>query len=59
MIGCFYRIRRVKTGDLYVGSSGNFKIRKKIHLTDLRGNRHHSRYLQNAWNKYGEASFVF
>jgi hypothetical protein len=25
----------------------------------LRGNRHHSHHLQAAWNKYGEASFVF
>jgi len=28
-----------------------------MHLSDLRHNRHHSRHLQRAWNKYGAAAF--
>lgn len=55
-----YRIRNVVTGDLYVGSESTDKpTRKKSHLSRLRHGRHHSPYLQNAFNKYGECSFVF
>jgi hypothetical protein len=29
------------------------------HRCDLRHNRHDNKYLQNAWNKYGEDAFTF
>lgn len=44
---------------VYVGSTSLFKNRRTTHLYGLRNNQHHCRYLQNAWNKYGEDAFVF
>lgn len=43
----------------YVGSSMNFNKRKSEHLLLLRGGKHHSVYLQNSWDKYGEHNFEF
>ena len=55
-----YRIRCLSTGKLYVGSAASsFRERWSEHRRDLRRNRHHSPRLQRAWNKYGEAAFVF
>lgn len=44
---------------LYVGSTIVFKRRRVDHLRELRNNKHHCKHLQNAWNKHGEAFFVF
>ena len=54
-----YRIQNKITNDFYVGSSLHFKQREKQHLYNLKHNKHHSSYLQNAWNKYGEENFIF
>ena len=55
-----YQIRNVINGKVYIGSTiRNFKVRWKEHRSELRSNRHHSRHLQNAWNKYGESNFSF
>lgn len=54
-----YAIRCVPTGKLYVGSASFFTQRKSRHLRELRAGSHHSKKLQNAWNKYGECAFVF
>lgn len=43
----------------YIGSSVNFYTRKKLHLSQLKRDVHHSRYLQRSWNKYGEDNFTF
>lgn len=43
----------------YVGSSVNIKRRLENHRADLRHNNHANAHLQNAWNKYGENSFIF
>jgi group I intron endonuclease len=43
----------------YIGRSVNIYHRWKRHKEDLRANRHHSDYLQRAWNKYGEENFEF
>lgn len=37
----------------------SFTRRWSQHLRGLRKGSHHSKYLQNAWNLYGEASFAF
>lgn len=58
MIGV-YGIVHIPTRRVYVGSSVNIGRRLKEHRRDLLKNRHHCAYLQNAWNKYGEASFEF
>lgn len=54
-----YEIRNLVNGKTYVGQSINIKSRKSVHLVNLRYNRHHSKHLQNAWNKYGESNFEF
>ncbi len=47
-------------GKRYIGSaSKSFLQRWNIHLNDLRRNKHHSRYLQRSYNKYGEDAMVF
>lgn len=54
-----YIIMNNLNGKVYVGSSQNIKNRFSEHLRDLRRNRNHNRYLQRAWNKYGEEAFKF
>ena len=41
----------------YIGSSINIQLRWSQHQNALIKNKHHSRYLQRAWNKYGAESF--
>ena len=54
-----YQIINNVDGKCYVGSAINLKRRWQDHRKLLRGNRHHCKYLQNAWNKYGEKKFIF
>lgn len=54
-----YSISNKITGKRYIGSAVNFRNRKNQHLHHLRAKTHHSRYLQNAWNRYGEENFIF
>lgn len=54
-----YIIRNKKNGHCYVGQSHNIESRWKGHRDNLNKNKHHSPYLQNAWNLYGEKAFVF
>lgn len=54
-----YKIINVVNNKFYVGSAVNFSRRKTRHFSELRTNRHNNSKLQNAWNKYGEKSFVF
>lgn len=55
-------IYKIETSDnrCYVGSAGrNFRHRWTGHLHSLRNNKHHSQYLQNIFNKYGEDFLQF
>lgn len=54
-----YEIRNTETGDVYIGQTIDFKMRWSVHRGYLRSGEHVNRYLQNAWNKYGEAKFKF
>ena len=55
-----YQIRNLINGHIYIGSTEkNFQHRWSRHLAILRKNKHHSRHLQNAWNKYKEENFIF
>lgn len=54
-----YQIRNVVTGKCYIGSSKHIEQRWEEHRTELSLGRHVTRPLQNAWDKYGETSFVF
>lgn len=53
-----YFIINQVNGKRYVGQTSDFSRRKYTHLVKLRENRHENIKLQNAWNKYGEDSFV-
>lgn len=44
---------------VYVGSSRNMLWRFWAHKHSLRLNKHRSKHLQSAWNKYGEHVFIF
>lgn len=54
-----YQIRNLVNGKVYVGSSVNLNRRRNVHFYKLRHNMHDNLKLQNAFNKYGETSFVF
>jgi len=58
-ISGIYRVLNKINGKMYIGSAVNIKKRWAQHRRDLRGNKHHSQYLQNSWAKYGEENFVF
>jgi group I intron endonuclease len=54
-----YSIKHIASGRIYVGSAINLRMRWHQHKSDLRLGKHHSRYLQRAWNKHGADAFVF
>lgn len=54
-----YQIRNLQDGKLYIGSTLDFKTRKNKHLNDLKQKIHVNSHLQNAYNLYGQESFVF
>lgn len=54
-----YQILHVASGKRYVGSSLDIAKRWSDHRKRLRRGTHYSRYLQRAWNKYGELAFKF
>jgi group I intron endonuclease len=59
MSGVIYKIVNLVNDKFYVGSTTNKKVRFREHRKQLRGNRHHCKHLQAAWNKYGEEKFAF
>lgn len=54
-----YQIKNTVTGKRYVGSSADIETRWTTHRCHLRKGVHHSRKLQNSWNKHGEENFSF
>lgn len=54
-----YCIENIINHKKYIGLSGNITRRWHEHRSDLRRGIHTNICLQNAWNKYGEASFKF
>lgn len=54
-----YLITNTVSGRRYVGSAASFKKRWREHERQLQEGRHHSRYLQRAWNKHGARAFTF
>lgn len=54
-----YSIINDLNGHQYIGSSIDIYRRFKEHKYYLHNGKHHSTYLQNAWDKYGENSFSF
>ncbi len=55
-----YKIKCLGNEKIYVGSTcKTFLGRWETHLKLLRQKKHHSIYLQNSFNKFGESSLVF
>lgn len=54
-----YSITNLKNGRVYVGSSISMCGRMLTHRRLLRRNKHGNQFLQNSWNKHGQANFKF
>lgn len=55
-----YKIQsRIKPERVYIGSAVNISKRWSLHLTELKMQRHHSKKLQNHYNKYGSSDLQF
>lgn len=54
-----YKIINIINQKCYTGSAINFSSRWAKHKKDLLQNKHHSKHLQRAWNKYGKTNFKF
>jgi hypothetical protein len=52
-----YKITDIKTGDYYIGSSKNLRVRKNQHYSDMRCGRHTNSHLQRVYNKGRDLSF--
>lgn len=58
MVG-IYSIYSKTQNCYYIGKSKDIHKRILKHKSDLRLSRHHSPYLQNTYNKYGEEDLVY
>lgn len=58
-LGVVYSITNIKTNKIYIGQTINFKRRKSEHIYNLKNNKHRNHYLQEDFNIFGEASFIF
>lgn len=54
-----YMITNVVTGKFYIGSAKSFFNRYKRHEGDFLKKKHHSKYLQRSYDKYGSKKFIF
>lgn len=54
-----YQIVNIINGEKYIGSAVNIKKRWNQHLSQLRKGTHGNKYLQRAYDKYGEDAFKF
>jgi len=58
--GIIYQITFAGSTGIYIGSTIRAsRQRRSEHLHLLRHGKHHSKYLQNAFNKHGEENFAF
>lgn len=54
-----YKISFVGSDKFYIGSTNDFKRRRKEHKWTLKNNKHCNPMLQNFYNKYNKENFVF
>lgn len=58
-IGSIYKITNIVNNKVLIGQSAYLKARWRHYKYLLRRNKYLNKYLQRAWNKYGEANFRF
>lgn len=54
-----YLIQNLIDNKMYIGQAEDIGLRWSTHISLLQNNKHPSRYLQNAVNKYGIENFTF
>lgn len=54
-----YGIINISTFKIYIGSAVKFNSRCNWHLFALKSNKHHNKYLQRSFNKFGSDFFIF
>ncbi len=54
-----YWLVHQKSQRIYIGSTGDFKVRKQVHLTSLAGGYHFNKELQNDYNRDPVVTFTF
>jgi len=54
---CVYEIRNKTNNKVYIGQTTRGRIRWTQHLTELRGNYHKNKVLQEDFDKFGEEAF--
>jgi len=59
IIGIYQIQSKIKPYRIYIGSASNMINRWRCHLSYLKKNNHHSKKLQNHYNKYGEIDLTF
>lgn len=59
MTAGIYCIENFTTGLFYVGCAIDLRARERKHRSELSKCKHHNRFLQRAWTKYGPNAFVF
>lgn len=59
MTAGIYAITNTVNGHQYVGQSEDIEQRWALHRSQLGKGKHHSRYLQRAWNAHGPDCFTF
>lgn len=57
-LSCIYKITNKINSKFYIGSAVNLYNRIKLHKNNLQNNKHHSKYLQNSFNKHGIDNFI-
>ena len=51
-------IYKINIGNnFYIGQTTDIKVRMNNHKRELKGQRHHNAYMQNAFNKHGEFNY--
>lgn len=57
---CIYMIQNRIDRKVYIGQTNRtLDERLRVHKSRLKRNSHENKYLQSAWNKYGEENFIF
>jgi len=52
-------IKCLTNNKIYIGGTKLFSLRRGVHFSSLKRNKHHNRYLQDDFIKFGENNFIF